>query len=499
MRLARPVIAQLPASGGREAPAGAPQVTGYVVGRVLGVGGSAEVWSATRTQDGHAVAVKVSGRQGFSGAHLSSGSADVGRELAVLRGLRHPHVVRLIDDVPLSDGRTALVLELVRGGSLGRVVRARGHLTSGEVGTVLTTLGTTLAELHRRGVTHGDLAPGNVLFHADGRPMLSDVGLAQIAGSGSADVGGTTGFMDPAVAASGAVGPPTDVYGLGALGWFGLTGTAPGPAMTRPALASVCAAPAALIELIESALDPDPSRRPSAAELAHASHLATPAAPVRLAGDVDPVDELTHRIRALAAADRSASAQPARRPRSRALGRRLRRLVGRPASRLVGRLSARTALMLPAVVVCLGAALVGAARPAPHGASAIAGPQNSWSGVVAALTTARTAAFDGPALAPEQFDLPGTAAWRSDQAGLDRLRAAGLRYRGLWLEPAEIRVLSATSGRAELRVTYRTAAYDVVDASGTVVQQRPAITATTVQLALVRTTAGWRVAAALPG
>jgi eukaryotic-like serine/threonine-protein kinase len=469
-------------------------MAGYVVGRLLGVGGSADVWSATRAVDGHPVAVKVVGRQRVSDLYPSPAPVDVGRELAVLRGLRHPHVVQLIDDIPLADGRTALVLELVRGGSLARVVRARGHLTCGEVGTVLTTLGTTLAELHRLGLTHGDLSPGNVLFHADGRPMLSDVGLAQIAGNGPTDVGGTTGFMDPAILTGGPVGPATDIYGLGTLGWFGLTGAAPGSALTRPALRTIAAAPAALIELIESALDPDPGRRPSAAELAHASHLAAPAVPVRLAGDVDPVDELTHRIRALAAADLpepSWSARSARSARSRALG----RLMGR----LVRRRPVRTALMLPAVVVCLAAALVGAAHPAPHRATAVAGPVDPWPAVVAALTTARAAAFEGAAVSPEQFDLAGTDAWRNDQAGLDRLRAARLRYRGLRLEPAEIRALTATPGRAELRVTYRTAAYDVVDASGAVLQHRPATAPTTVQLALVRTPEGWRVAAARPG
>src|SRR3954453_20130355 len=134
-------------------PVRAPHVPGYFVGPVLGVGSTGSVWSAARLADGRSVAIKVVAPQG------NPMNSPV--ELAVLRGVRHSHVVRFIEDISLPDGTVALVLELASGGSLARVAGARGHLTPAETVTVLTALATTLVDLHRMGVTHGDISPGN--------------------------------------------------------------------------------------------------------------------------------------------------------------------------------------------------------------------------------------------------------------------------------------------------------------------------------------------------
>ncbi len=144
------------------------------------------------------VAIKVVAPQG--------NSTDSPVELAVLRGVRHPHVVRLVEDIGLPGGAVALVLERASGGSLARVVDARGHLTPAETVTVLTALATTLVDLHRMGVTHGDISPGNVLFHADGRPVLADLGVSHVAATHRTEAWGTDGFVDPAVLAGEAAG-----------------------------------------------------------------------------------------------------------------------------------------------------------------------------------------------------------------------------------------------------------------------------------------------------
>ncbi|MDP9221001.1 MAG: protein kinase, partial [Actinomycetota bacterium] len=161
---------------GSAKPAGAPEIPGYQVRHRLGAGAGGVVWSAVRDLDRSRVAIKVIDAAGGP-APTDGGHGD---ELAALRGVQHPHVVRLIEDFTLPDGRLALVLDEVRGGTLARVVRARGHLTPPETVTVLTALATTLADLHRLGVTHADLSPGNVLFHLDGRPMLADLGLSRV-------------------------------------------------------------------------------------------------------------------------------------------------------------------------------------------------------------------------------------------------------------------------------------------------------------------------------
>ncbi len=294
-----------------------PDVPGYLIEAPLGRGASAEVWSARSCSDGRRVAVKVVALQANSADSRTPGTQPdaAAAELAVLRGIHHPHVLELIDDIRLADGRMAFVLELASGGSLARVVRARGYLTVGETVTVVSTLATTLRDVHDSGVTHADLAPGNVLFHLDGRPMLADVGLARIAGVAAHAEGGTPGFVDPAVVAGAPAGPMADVYGLGALGWLCLTGAAPRPALLRRPLAETHpSVPDQLAALLEAALDPDPLRRPSPVELAHGVFQAAPAEPVRLAGDSDPAEQLTHRLRALAAADPRPPAPAGKRP-----------------------------------------------------------------------------------------------------------------------------------------------------------------------------------------
>jgi serine/threonine protein kinase len=271
-------------------PVRPPHVPGYVVGPALGTGSAGPVWSAVRAGDGLPVAIKVVAPQGNArGAAV---------ELAVLRGVRHPHVIRFVEDISLPGGAVGLVLERASGGSLARVVGARGHLTPAETVTVLTALATTLVDLHRIGVTHGDISPGNVLFYSDGRPVLADLGASQVAAAARAEAWGTDGFVDPAVLAGDPAGPASDVYALGALGWFCLAGTVPGHAALRPELSGLCpGAPAALVWAIQAALEPDPRLRIGAAELACAAYDSCVAGPVALACGDDPDAGLTHRIR----------------------------------------------------------------------------------------------------------------------------------------------------------------------------------------------------------
>src|SRR6478609_3388980 len=165
---------------------GQPQVPGHVVHELIGRGASGAVWAATRVHDRCRVAVKVvavgaPGAGGDADGEAADGEAADGnaaaaqavRELAVLTRIDNPHVVRLHSATPLEDGRLALVLDLVDGGSLAAVVAGRGHLSAGECVTVLAPIARAVADLHTAGVLHGDLSPGNVLFTADGRPMLS--------------------------------------------------------------------------------------------------------------------------------------------------------------------------------------------------------------------------------------------------------------------------------------------------------------------------------------
>ncbi len=287
---------------------------GYLLDRLLGRGGSGEVWRARPRGGGPPVAVKVL---------VAGDAARQAREAALLGALDHPHLVRLHEVVhqPRRGGpaRVALVLDLLEGGSLAALLARRGRLRPGEVVTALAPVAAALARAHEDGVVHGDLSPGNVVFTAEGRPVLTDLGVARVLGEEAAGEV-TPAYVDPAVARGGAPGPASDVFGVAAAAFHALTGVPPWNAATPADTLDVAAAgelpdlaalapgcPPALLEVVARGLSADPHARGSAAAFALDLRHACRPEPVRLpaAGvpDADLADagtgprtELTHQV-----------------------------------------------------------------------------------------------------------------------------------------------------------------------------------------------------------
>lgn len=462
------VTTELPAPPAAASP---PDVPGYDLHHLLGRGASGEVWSG-QAQGVLATPVAVK---------LVSQGPGAGRELAVLRAVRHPHVLALRDGIALDDGRLALVTDRLDGGTLGAVVAARGRLRAGEVVTVLVPLARALAALHAQGVQHGDLAPGNVLFTSEGRPVLTDLGTTRVTGEPRREVYGTAGYVDPAVLAGATPGPASDVYGLGALAWFSLTGSPPpSPLCRRPLAELVPGAPPALVSAVESAVDPQPGRRPAPLELARAVHSAVAAQPVWRRGGAPADGGLTHRVG-------EAPVRPDRAPRHR-------RVPNRPWPRRAA----------PAALAVL-AVLAGASIAVPVLARRDAGPDTSLTSdavaarVVRQLAAERASALADPAGVRTTGAKPGSAAARADAAALARLRSARARYAGLRLTPTSVHVLRSRGGEASVLVDLDASAYDVIVA-GRVAQHVPAAHAvrSRLDLELVAGT-GWRVVRISPG
>jgi serine/threonine protein kinase len=293
------MTAQPPPPPAFPAPPARPDVPGFAVRSLLGFGSHGEVWLAEDLVTGEPVALKIGKPPGADppstdqtattdhpgtqqqppGGPPTDAADALAREVALLSRIHDPHVVRFHRVVRLAGGGHALVLEHAAGGNLGSLVAARGALDPAEVTTVLVPLAQALDRLHARGLAHGDLSPGNVLFAHDGRPLLSDLGVSRLLGTTDPGPHGTPGFVDPAV--SRGVDPrASDVWSLAALGWFALTGRPPGPAnAARPP--SSLAAPA-LTRLLSEVLGADPAERPPAAELAHRAWDAVRPVPVRL-------------------------------------------------------------------------------------------------------------------------------------------------------------------------------------------------------------------------
>ncbi|GAA1261422.1 protein kinase domain-containing protein [Oryzihumus leptocrescens] len=488
-----------------------PTVPGCVLLGQVGRGASGTVWLAERERDGARVAVKVLSGNG-SRAELSDQAL---RELAVLSRTAGEHVVRLHDAVPLADGGLALVLDLADGGSLARVVAGRGHLSAGEAVTVLTPLAGALAQLHEAGVVHADVSPANVLFTREGKPMLADLGVARLAGEDPGFRHGTPGYVAPEVVDGASATPAADVHALGALGWLALTGAVPPPPAVRPPLATLgTGAPEALVGLVERCLAPDPADRPSAREAAVAAYAAAPAEPVRLATGEDPAGDLTHRLRAQAAADpvtpvpsrwrRAASRLP---PALRGVPGRSRgkgTTVSTGAATSAAAPRRRRAWALPGVALLAVALLVasGAWAATRHTAPAarVSGgvvqdrqaPVHAPHELLQQLADRRAAAWtarDPAALAA--VDAPGSPALHTDVAHVGTLLSRHASYRGLRLT---VRAASGTLAgtTATLRARVDTAAYVVVEDGGAT-RSRPAVAGPALTFTLAWTGQGWRI------
>ena len=247
-------------------------------------GGMGAVWRA-RAPEGRVVALKLL----LAGAQASplQRRRFAGEAAALLR-LRHRAVVPLLDSGEVG-GVPWLALEWVEGESLEQRLQRTGPLAPPDAVELVARLAEALTHCHAQGVLHRDLKPGNVLLRrSDGAALLTDFGLARDllqAGPLRTATGvwlGTPGWWPPEQARGDrqAIGPRSDVYGLGALLYAALTARPPQDAadlqaqlglldrLPPPPSAHRPEVPAWLDAVCLRALDPDPARRfTSAAEL----------------------------------------------------------------------------------------------------------------------------------------------------------------------------------------------------------------------------------------
>ncbi|WP_434971445.1 protein kinase domain-containing protein [Micromonospora peucetia] len=198
----------------------------------VATGGMGAVWRCTDVMLEREVAVKVL---------LPALSADpeftsrFRAEARMLAALRHPGVVAVHDvgRSVLADGSQAdyLVMEYVNGQPLSSWLRRAGRLDPASTMSVVAQAAEALHTAHLAGIVHRDVKPGNLLVKADGRVVLVDFGIARsgtTAGLTAANVMlGTASYMSPEQAANQPVSPVTDVYALGAVAYFCLTGQPP--------------------------------------------------------------------------------------------------------------------------------------------------------------------------------------------------------------------------------------------------------------------------------
>ena len=253
----------------------------YEIRTLLGTGGMGEVYEAHDRTLNRRVAIKVV-RPGIAPDYLL-------REGRALAAIHHPGIVT-VHSMGMHRDIAFLVMERVRGLSLDRMVddrRARSEkFPFVEALDLLVSIADALSVVHKAGLVHRDVKPGNVMLAPGGRVVLMDFGLVlpDADRAGHRSVAGSLQYMAPE-ALTGDLAEGTanliDVYGLGVVGFEILTGIPPFDgeeaielyrSKTRVPLARVsdfrADVPPPLDALLAQLMAPDPSERPQGAEAA---------------------------------------------------------------------------------------------------------------------------------------------------------------------------------------------------------------------------------------
>ena len=212
---------------------------------------------------------------------------ELGEEVAVLERLRHPVIVRSFDAV-LDGPRPHVLIEHLEGPSLRSLIRRHGALPLDQVLPLCAHVAAALHYMAEAGVVHLDVKPDNLIMGVP--PRLIDLSIATPVEDAAAIRGalGTDAYMPPEqcdpAAHPGEIGPPSDVWGLGATLYHAVSGAVPFP---RPPEARDSEdpqvrfpqlvrgpeplgreVPVALREIVLAALAPRPGDRPAASEVA---------------------------------------------------------------------------------------------------------------------------------------------------------------------------------------------------------------------------------------
>ena len=219
----------------------ARELGSYKLGELLGRGGMGEVYKATHRMLARPAAIKLI-RTEMLGA-VDDEAAKLAttrfrREAEAAANLRSPHTVELYDFGVTEDGTLYLVMEFLDGMDLETLVRQTGPLPSGRVIHILRQVCDSLEEAHARGLVHRDIKPANIHLGLVGLRhdfvKVLDFGLVKEVTSVSVEHSlatipgqmalGTPAYMAPEMALGEPVDGRADIYALGCVAYYLLTG-----------------------------------------------------------------------------------------------------------------------------------------------------------------------------------------------------------------------------------------------------------------------------------
>ncbi len=242
-----------------------PAIPGYELLESLGHGGMGEVFRARQGSLGRTVALKLLRPDLLAVGWMPERFEQEARRMAALQ---HSNVVTVHDCVRLDDGRVAIVMEYISGGSLREKLQAApGGLPLPQALQWAREIAAGLRAAHAAGLIHRDIKPDNVLIDESGVARVSDFGLAclddgpQTRYTQTGAAAGSPGYMAPEIWRGESADVRSDVFSYGAMLYEMLTGrlpqgSFPPPRALRPDIS------AALNDSILAALHPDPAGRP---------------------------------------------------------------------------------------------------------------------------------------------------------------------------------------------------------------------------------------------
>ncbi len=256
----------------------------YLVVKQLGQGASAAVYRAESMSISRQFAIKI--------IHTGQGQNSeliverLSREVEALGRLRNPHIVSFYEVLELSGQYVAVVMDLIEGQTLEALVAHQGPLSVSRASTLLRQIANGLFEAHQIGMIHRDLKPENIMVErlpaGDDFVYVLDFGIVQIEGhqSGANMTHGFIGtplYASPEQAFAGTIDHRSDIYSLGVVLFFMLTGRPPfisnnvyevlrmqirTPAPRLNVLKPDLVVPAALEDLMQRMMAKTPEERP---------------------------------------------------------------------------------------------------------------------------------------------------------------------------------------------------------------------------------------------
>jgi serine/threonine protein kinase len=198
----------------------------YKVKGLLGAGSWGAVYLAEDQQLKRQVAIKI--MHEFL-SHDDLQCKRFQREGQTASNLTHPNIATVYDCGSLADGRPFIVMEYLNGIPLDQIVKREGELSIKRTTTIVSQLCDGLHYAHSKGIIHRDLKPGNIVLLDNDLPKLLDFGLAKWGEAGdsltaSGQVVGTAEYMSPEQFQGKELDGRSDIYGLGAVIHYMLTG-----------------------------------------------------------------------------------------------------------------------------------------------------------------------------------------------------------------------------------------------------------------------------------